>query len=120
MASPINIQRRSTFCADEIFFVRVIANTQSVQTQAGRQEVTANDPQSTALQGNGFKYIPMRADQVHAAYSSSDYENKLRDIYFEVTLNREADEQIAVELFQVFGSLIAVNFKNGVFTRTGL
>lgn len=120
MFSPINIQRRYTFCADKISFVRVTAPTQSVQTQAEEQAVTVKDPQGVFPQGDYLKCVPITADQFQAAYHSSDYKNNLRDIYFEVTMIREADEQLAVELFQAFGPLIAVKFKNRVFTRRGL
>ncbi|MCO5383537.1 MAG: hypothetical protein NHB15_16900 [Methanosarcina barkeri] len=125
MASQNNISRKwpllAPFHVDKIYFVRVTANTRIIQTQAERQEVTTKDPKGTNLHGDfGLKYVPTTSGQVRAAYHSSVYENKLRDIYFEVTLNTEVDEQLAVELFQAFGPLIAVKFKNGVFTRTGL
>lgn len=125
MDSIANILRAwpgtASFYADEISFVCVIANLLSVQTQAQGQKGTANDSEGTDLHGNfGLKCVPMTADQVRAAYCSSEHENSLRDVYFEVTLNMEADEQRAFELFQEFGPLISVKFKNGFFTRTGI
>jgi hypothetical protein len=125
MVSKVNIPRMwpvtATYYADEIYFVRVTANTRIIQTQAEEQERTEKDPEGKNLHGDfGLKCVPMTASQVRAAYYSSYYESNLRDVYFEVTLNREADEQLAVELFQAFGALIAVKFKNSVFTRTGI
>lgn len=110
----------ASFYADEISFVRVIANPSSIQTQAQGQKGTANDSEGKDLHGDfGFNCAPMTADQVREAYYSSEHENSLRDVYFEITLNMEADEPLSVELFQAFGPLIAVRFKNRVFTRTG-
>lgn len=116
MTSPIFL---TIFYADEISFVRVTVNNRTVETQARGQKGTSKDPQGVDLQGDGLEHTPITDDQFRAAYYSSEYENSLRDVYFEVTLNIESDEQLAVELFQTFGSLIAVKFKNGVFTRTG-
>jgi len=87
----------TTFYVDTISYVRV-----------------NKDPQ-----GNGLKIVPLTAGQVRDSRHSSNYERDLQDLYFEVTLNRNADEQVANELFQEFGALIAVNFKNGSFTRNG-
>lgn len=120
MTSPIHFQIKSTFYVDEILLIRVTTNAPSVQTQTGEQERTEKDSESTGLHESfDFKCVPTTADQVRAGYHSPEYENSLRDIYFEVKLNMEADESLAVELFQAFGSLIAVKFKNRVFTRVG-
>lgn len=87
-----------TFCVDTISYFRVTKNPQ----------------------GNGLKIIPLTAGQVRAALYSSNYEMDLRNLYFAVTLNRDEDEQVANELFQEFGALFAVNFKNGTIKRRGL
>lgn len=88
----------ATFCVDTISYVRVTKNTQ----------------------GNDLKITPLTAGQFRAALHSSNYEMDLRDLYFAVTLNRDADEQVANELFQAFGALVAVNFKNDTIKRRGL
>ena len=113
--------RKVPFYADKIFCVCVTADTPGVQTQAQGDKGTAKDPQSSDSQGAGLKCPHMTIDQVLAAENLSEYENDLRDRYFEVVYHEgKPDEQLANELFQAFGALIAVRFGNVVFTRRGL
>lgn len=109
----------ASFYADKISFVRVRTTQPSIQTQAQGQKGITKCLQGVDLQRDDLEHTPMTANQVRDAYYSSEHENSLRDVYFEVTLNMEADEPLSVELFQAFGPLIAVRFKNRVFTRIG-
>lgn len=83
-------------------------------TQEMSNEGTAEGPQSRGPPKTGFKCLFMKIDPNLVASDSYDYEMELMDRFIQVT---KPDEKLVNEMFQAFGTIIAIGIGEEIFVR---